>query len=202
MPLNAKLIFTFFFPFRISNGNPKNKAIWIDGGIHAREWISPASVTYILNELVEEWDDQPAYVQNINWYVLPVLNPDGYEYTHRVDRLWRKNRGAGSFRCSGVDLNRNYAYHWGEKGTSQRPCSEIYAGPKAFSEPETSAQKRFFDNTKENFKAFLTFHSYGQYILYPWGYDTFVPPDHEDLDRVGKLGANVSTLYCIIISKV
>lgn len=52
----------------ISNGNPKNRAIWIDGGIHAREWISPASVTYVLNNLVEEWDDQPSYIKNLNWY--------------------------------------------------------------------------------------------------------------------------------------
>lgn len=65
---------------RISNGNAKNKAIWIDGGIHAREWISPASVTYIINDLVENWDEQPQHIQNINWYVLPVHNPDGYEY--------------------------------------------------------------------------------------------------------------------------
>lgn len=52
----------------VSNGNPKNKAIWVDGGIHAREWISPASVTYILNNLVENWEDQPNYIRDINWY--------------------------------------------------------------------------------------------------------------------------------------
>lgn len=129
---------------------------------------------------------------------MPVLNPDGYEFTHRSDRLWRKNRSNGSNRCPGVDLNRNYGFHWGEKGTSQRPCSEIYAGPKAFSEPETLAQMRFFEKTKENFKAFLTFHSYGQYILYPWGYDTFVPPDYQDLERVGKNGAAVIAKLCTI----
>lgn len=71
---------------RISNGNAKNKAIWIDGGIHAREWISPASVTYIVNDLVENWDEQPQHIRNINWYILPVHNPDGYEYTHRTGK--------------------------------------------------------------------------------------------------------------------
>lgn len=73
-------------PHRISNGNAKNKAIWIDGGIHAREWISPASVTYIINDLVENWDEQPQHIRNINWYILPVHNPDGYEYTHRTGK--------------------------------------------------------------------------------------------------------------------
>lgn len=75
-----------WFSDRISNGNAKNKAIWIDGGIHAREWISPASVTYIVNDLVENWDEQPQHIRNINWYVLPVHNPDGYEYTHRTGK--------------------------------------------------------------------------------------------------------------------
>lgn len=176
---------------RISNGNPKNKAIWIDGGIHAREWISPASVTYIVNDIVENWDDQPEYIRNVDWYVLPVHNPDGYEYTHRTDRLWRKNRSNGG-RCSGVDLNRNYGYKWGGKGTSQNTCTEIYSGRCAFSEPETAAVKRFFENNKNKFYAFLTFHSYGQYILHPWGYDDVVPPDYQDLGRVGREGALVS----------
>lgn len=78
------------------------------------------------------------------------------------------------------------------QGASDRPCSEIFAGTKAFSEPETLAQKTFMGESAAQFEAFLTFHSYGQYILYPWGYDTVVPPDYMDLDRVGKEAANVS----------
>lgn len=67
--LNAVFQTIFEFLYRsVSNGNPRNRAIWVDGGIHAREWISPASVTYILNNLVEEWDDQPEYIKDINWY--------------------------------------------------------------------------------------------------------------------------------------
>lgn len=145
---------------------------------------------------MEKWDEQPAHIQNIDWYILPVHNPDGYEYTHKTDRLWRKNR-SGSGRCAGVDLNRNYGYKWGGKGTSQNPCTEIYAGKGPFSEPETAAVKRFFDNTKDKFFAFLTFHSYGQYILHPWGYDEVVPPDYKDLDRVGKEGAKVIKTFHI-----
>lgn len=126
-------------------------------------------------------------------YFQPVVNPDGYEYSHTTDRLWRKNRSAGSgfLRCAGVDLNRNYGYQFGGTGTSTSRCSEIYRGAGAFSEPETLAHKRFFEQTKEQFKAFLTFHSYGQYILYPWGYNTAVPVDHVDLERIGTIAANV-----------
>ncbi|OXU22503.1 hypothetical protein TSAR_005494 [Trichomalopsis sarcophagae] len=168
---------------RISKGTANAPALWIDGGIHAREWISPASVTYIIDYLVEHSDQLEA-----DYYILPVVNPDGYEYTFRGDRLWRKNRGnpqkGGS--CIGIDLNRNFGYRWGGQGTSKQPCRETYAGTGAFSEPETRAIKNFFEASAANFKAYLTFHSYGQYILYPWGYDRRVPPDYKDLDNVGK----------------
>jgi carboxypeptidase A4 len=144
---------------------------------------------------VEDWDIQPAYIQNVDYYILPVSNPDGYEYTHQTNRLWRKNLSKNNnnkqnwLRCKGTDLNRNFGYHWGEQGQSQQPCSEIYSGSSAFSEPETRAQQNFFAKSAAKFRAFLTFHSYGQYILYPWGYDRSVPADHAELDRVGKLGA-------------
>ncbi|XP_057328407.1 carboxypeptidase B-like [Microplitis mediator] len=171
---------------RISKGDPNVPAIWIDGGIHAREWISPASVTYIINYLVENSDELQA-----DYYILPVVNPDGYEYSFRGDRLWRKNRSSpekGGV-CIGVDLNRNFGYRWGGLGTSKQPCREIFAGTGPFSEPETAAMKNFFEASAANFKAYLSFHSYGQYILYPWGYDRRVPPDYADLERVGQQSA-------------
>ncbi|XP_015522425.1 carboxypeptidase B [Neodiprion lecontei] len=171
---------------RISNGNAKAPALWIDGGIHAREWISPAAVTYIINYLVENSEELEE-----DYYILPVVNPDGYEYTFRGDRLWRKNRAnpeKGGV-CIGADLNRNFGYRWGGQGASKQPCREIFAGTAPFSEPETKAIESFFATSAANFKAYLTFHSYGQYILYPWGYDKRVPPDYADLERVGKQAA-------------
>lgn len=177
---------------KISNGNSNNKAIWIDGGIHAREWISPATATYIINELVEDWDDLPEYIQNIDWYILPVTNPDGYEYSHESDRLWRKSRSKNTFPlCKGVDLNRNYGYKWGGKGVSKQPCSEIYGGTSAFSEPETGAIKTFLTPKASKIGGTISFHSYGEYILYPWGYDSYVPKDHQDLAKMANEGAQV-----------
>ncbi|KAM3965739.1 molting fluid carboxypeptidase A [Aphomia sociella] len=178
---------------RISNGDPSNKAIFIDGGIHAREWISPATVTYIINQFAENFDEESEDIKKLDWYFLPVLNPDGYEYTHIGDRLWRKNRrpGVGGRGCLGVDLNRNFGYRWGGKGTSNNRCSEIYRGPSAFSEPESSAVYTFFQKSAANFVAYISYHSYGQYILYPWGYDNAVPPDHTDLQAAGDKMAAV-----------
>ena len=68
-------------------------AMWIDGGIHSREWVSSSTATYIMNELVENGDKYPSeIVEQLDWYILPVLNPDGYEYSRTGDRMWRKSR--------------------------------------------------------------------------------------------------------------
>ena len=72
--------------------NNSKPAIWIDGGIHAREWISPATVSFLIRELVEKSDDHKDLIEQLNWYFLPVMNPDGYVYTFSDERFWRKNR--------------------------------------------------------------------------------------------------------------
>ena len=68
-------------------------AIWIDGGIHAREWISPATVLWTLKELVEgDKTVSHELIEKLDWYILPVHNPDGYAFSRKWDRLWRKTR--------------------------------------------------------------------------------------------------------------
>ena len=61
-----------------SNGQVK-PAIWIDGGIHAREWISHSSVEYFVYQLVEKLNlpQNKRIVDNFDIYVAPILNPDG-----------------------------------------------------------------------------------------------------------------------------
>ncbi|KAL1501713.1 hypothetical protein ABEB36_006994 [Hypothenemus hampei] len=165
--------------------------IFIDAGIHCREWISPPVALYIIQQLVENPENSYLY-QNVDWYILPSLNPDGYEYTQTHNRLWRKNRRltAGA-ECYGTDLNRNFDYMWMFDGASQDSCTEIYAGPEAFSEPETQALRNWFlNNTELNIKLYLTFHSYGEMMLYPWGYARVLPENFEELHRVGELAAN------------
>lgn len=165
------------------------KAIWIDGGIHAREWVSPAVVLYFIHQLVTQYDNDPQirhFVDQMEWYIVPLLNPDGYEYSRSSTdpeiRLWRKNRSpprciqqnTGLFQppqttcCQGVDLNRNFDWFFGQVGSSTDPCSEIYQGAHAFSEPETAAVRDFV--TGHRVHTFLTFHSYSQILMYPFGH--------------------------------
>merc|ERR1719150_3653298 len=103
------------------------------------------------------------------------------------DRLWRKTRSknAGSD-CVGVDANRNWSFHWMEDGASGNPCSDTYAGGHAFSEPETQAIRDFILNSSSGFHVFLSFHSYGQFWMTPWGYTTDLPDDYRDLYNAAK----------------
>lgn len=70
-----------------TNPNANNPIILIDGGIHAREWIAPAVVLYVLQQLVESGENSDL-LDGIDWYLLPVLNPDGYDYSHTTVRIY------------------------------------------------------------------------------------------------------------------
>nr|XP_012226656.1 PREDICTED: zinc carboxypeptidase A 1-like [Linepithema humile] len=112
-----------------------NPGIFIEGGIHAREWISPATVMYILHQLLTSKDpDVRALAESHDWYIFPSFNPDGYSYTHTTNRLWRKTRKPYSLFCIGADPNRNWSYKWVRKGITGIPCSPTYAGSEPFSD--------------------------------------------------------------------
>lgn len=54
----------------------------IEGGIHAREWISPATVTWIIKEFLTSTDTNVrSMAEAFIWHMFPVINPDGYVYT-------------------------------------------------------------------------------------------------------------------------
>merc|ERR1719348_598369 len=163
-------------------------AIWIDGGIHAREWISPASVTFMMKELVENDEDHPDLTLNLDWYILPVVNPDGYLYTQTDDRFWRKTRSLHVEGCVGVDANRNWGFQWGTGGSSPDPCADTYMGPEAFSEVENTNVRDFLLAHKEQLKMYNTLHSYSQLVLLPWGYNYDLPANYDDLLAVATLG--------------
>ncbi|XP_041982243.1 carboxypeptidase B-like [Aricia agestis] len=168
---------------RITNSDTRNKAVWLDGGIHAREWIAVSVVAYIAHQFATNYSALPEYVTNKDWYFVPVVNPDGYHYTHTSDRLWRKNRARVENTPCGVDLNRNFGYGWGKtKNDAYEDPNHInYQGSEAFSEPETKAIREVILNSNIRFKIFLTFHAYSEVISFPWCNSTEPCPDYVDL---------------------
>ncbi|CAN9498429.1 unnamed protein product [Ophioblennius macclurei] len=167
------------------NNNPNKKAMWMDCGIHAREWIAPAFCLWFVNYCLSFYQSNSDITQildSMDVYILPVLNPDGYHYTWTTNRMWRKNRsiskGSG---CVGVDLNRNFDANWCTEGASPDPCTEIYCGAFPESEPESQAVADFLRSHKDSIQLYLTIHSYSQMLLFPYSYKTEEIENHSDL---------------------
>merc|ERR1712080_452410 len=174
---------------KVCRGGCGNKpALWFDGGIHAREWVSPAVTTYMAMELLENDSAHPDLTQNTDWYILPVMNPDGYLYTQSNDRMWRKTRSPNSGSCPGTDANRNWGYHWNTGGSSNNPCSDTYHGKSAFSEIENVNVRDFLTNHKDTIKYYMNIHSYSQLILLPWGFSYDKPANYNDLFSLATAG--------------
>ncbi|XP_078000640.1 carboxypeptidase B-like [Glandiceps talaboti] len=165
------------------------KAVFFTGGIHSREWISPASMIFFIKELVENYDKDRTVTKMVNsldWYIVPVLNPDGFIYSWEMDRLWRKSRepNEGSV-CIGTDLNRNWAFHWGDvNGGSADPCSLGYFGSSPNSSSEITGIQTVLSNIAESqgIALYIDWHSYYQLWLSPWGYTHEYPADYHDHD--------------------
>ncbi len=160
---------------------------------HAREWITVSVALYLGYALVAGYSNDvriQRYLDRLEVYIIPVVNPDGYEFSWATNRLWRKNRrylGTNSqgLPIYGVDLNRNWGYQWGGVGSSGQRSSETYRGPAPFSEPETYALSRWMMSLP-TLRAHIDIHSYSQLILYPWGFTNELPPFNSVFARVGQ----------------
>ena len=158
-------------------------AVLYQGTAHAREWISTEVTRRTMLHFLEGASSDPA-VQDILattelWFV-PVVNPDGYQYTFDEERLWRKNLRDNDENGTidsndGVDLNRNFSEHWNydEEGSSSQFTSQTYRGPEPMSEPETVANASLFDMA--DFRFAISYHSFGQLLLYPQGWQVQTP---------------------------
>jgi murein tripeptide amidase MpaA len=175
----------------ITKGDGKSRnSVFIDAGIHAREWIAPATAIYLIQQLVDKGSNFSQLLDKMDFVFMPVVNPDGYEYSHNIYRLWRKTRSRQVFGCTGVDANRNYDAEWSKTGSSSSSCSETYHGKKTFSEPEAKASGDVMQELKGKCKFFLTFHSYGYYLIYPYAHSTNLPDNWKDNDDVARAGAD------------
>ncbi|MBX7234040.1 MAG: hypothetical protein K1X65_06620 [Caldilineales bacterium] len=168
------------------------KGILLYGGTHAREHLSVEQALFVAHDLLENYGREGEATNLIDQrdiWIIPNLNPDGSEYDINwwtipsFPPAWRKNRrdNGGSW---GVDLNRNFGYKWGldNQGSSPLPNNQTYRGPSAFSEPENQALRDFVQ-ARPNLSTILSFHTYGELILYPYGYTyADLPPDMDATD--------------------
>ncbi|KAG8737303.1 hypothetical protein FRC10_008361 [Ceratobasidium sp. 414] len=165
-----------------SSGPGTKPAIIFHGTVHAREWIATMVTEQIAYSLLSNYTTSAtikSYVDKYDFYIFPVVNPDGFVYTQSSDRLWRKNRqppSSGS--CYGRDINRNWPFQWGTGGSSSDPCAEDYKG-KDFThimKQKLTLNKGLvaFLNSKANSaagaKLYIDFHAYGLLFMGPYGY--------------------------------
>jgi murein tripeptide amidase MpaA len=164
--------------------------IYILGCHHAREWISVEVPLLFAQYLLENYGSNPQAARAVNGsviYILPIVNPDGQEYSIHNYRMWRKNRkDNGYYNSYGVDINRNYGYFWSydDDGSSPNPWSEVYRGAYAFSEPETQAIRNLLQANPPT--GLITYHSYSQSILYAWNYMNQTTTDDAEMQTIAK----------------
>ncbi|OGS05477.1 MAG: hypothetical protein A3I76_07130, partial [Elusimicrobia bacterium RIFCSPLOWO2_02_FULL_61_11] len=149
----------------------KPGALYI-GNHHAREHLSNEVPLLFAAWLFDHKNDADIrqYISGLDIYIIPMLNPDGAEFDIKTGsyKYQRKNMSYNADKSRGVDLNRNYDSWWCESGASTYPGSDTYCGPRAFSEPESQAVKKFIE-ARRNLKTHISYHSYASTILYPWG---------------------------------
>jgi hypothetical protein len=157
-------------------------AVLFQGTTHAREWISTEVAMRLLKWFVAERraenPDVVGILETSELWFVPVVNPDGYEFTFTTERLWRKNLRDNDgdeiiTNNDGVDLNRNYPEHWNweDERSSSIPSNETYRGTDPASEPETEASIDLVEDLAD-FKFAISYHSFGNLLLYPQGWQT------------------------------
>ncbi len=170
----------------VAVNEPEPEVLYM-GNHHARELMSVEMPLLFAQYLLQNYGSNATvteFVDTREIYFVPMLNPDGHVYVqlnHAGDpnTWWRKNRRDNLDGFFGVDLNRNYGYQWGYDniGSSPVTSSQVYRGTEPFSEPETQVISNFVN--QHAFTIWLSYHSYGELLLYGWGYIPANTPDHE-----------------------
>ncbi len=186
-------------------------AFFLMGAIHAREYVTAETALRFAEKMVNGYGTDPDatwLLDNYELHVLPQANPDGrklaeqgYYQRKNVDDksggCWGPPTGSSQI---GTDLNRNSSYRWGGPGATTAPCDQMYRGKSAASEPETKAIQGYLASIfpdqrgpKDTDAApsdasgmFLSLHSYGPFVLYPWAWTAAGSPNGSQLATLGR----------------
>jgi len=170
------------------------------GAHHAREPISTEVCMHILGSLLAGYGTDPEVTEMVNeseiWFV-PIVNPDGHKIVlDQTDVWWRKNirdnnnnqtfnNDEYGYGTDGVDLNRNYGFRWGYVGATSDNMYPTYHGPSPMSEPEVQAVETLIQD--RHFLAGISYHSYGEMVLYPFGFvGSLYAPDQAEMSALAQ----------------
>lgn len=143
---------------------------------------------YFTSQLIE-FSNHTDICNAMQIVIIPSANPDGYIHSYTNDRMWRKTRSANDgTTCIGTDPNRNFGHEWGGQGASTNPCTETYRGRGPFSEVEAQIVRDVINSYGSRVIFYTAIHTYGRYLLYPWGYSSFSPPEEANFRRVADAG--------------
>jgi hypothetical protein len=173
------------------------------GHYHAREHLTVEMMLDVLHLLADNYgaaghEQVTQLVDSREIFLIFDLNPDGGEYDISGDtyHLWRKNRQPNDGGSIGTDPNRNHSYRWGGPGASPYPDSETYRGAAPASTPEVAAIEAFVNRRAvagaQQISVAITFHTYGNLVLWPYGYtyedvpEDMWPDDHAVLVAMGQ----------------
>ncbi|XP_031619954.1 carboxypeptidase B-like [Contarinia nasturtii] len=161
------------------------KIILIDGGMHGREWCTISTALYCASQLTENFDANKDLLDIFDFVIVPCINADGYEYSRRYKKMWRKSRRPIHFsRFIGVDCNRNFSVGWDE--ACQKTSSCTFRGERPFSEPETRIIKYLMHSLKPTF--YLTLHSFSKSIMFPYAFTKTLPENWSSLRNLARAG--------------
>ncbi len=163
---------------------PDEPAILFNAMHHAREVMTTEVAIDTIEHLLTRYEVDFAvadWVNNTEIWVVPMLNVDGNDKVWRSDTMWRKNTKNGH----GVDLNRNYPYAWNKcNGSSGSRNSDTYRGEAPASEPETQALMNLVSEIEPVFD--ISYHSYSELVIYPYGCDGERAGNREIVEGIGK----------------
>ncbi|MCC6191032.1 MAG: peptidase M14, partial [Anaerolineales bacterium] len=193
-----------------SQARPGPKPVFfLMAAIHAREYATAELAVRFAEYLVNGYGVDPDVTWLLDYFevhVLPQANPDGRQLAE-TGLYHRKNTNNTAGSCSntsynhyGVDLNRNSSFHWGTAGVSADPCAQTYPGAGPASEPETSAIQAYVSSIFPDQRGplptdpapagasgvFISLHSYGRLVLFPWGDTNNPAPNDAALQTLGR----------------
>uniref|UniRef100_A0A6P4EQ28 Carboxypeptidase A2-like n=1 Tax=Drosophila rhopaloa TaxID=1041015 RepID=A0A6P4EQ28_DRORH len=179
----------------VTNGDGRlgKRVIFMDAALHAREWMTPVAALYTIYKLVVEFEENADLLADFDWHIMPLANPDGYEYSRKTNTRWMKTRTPNGGNCNGTDLDRNFEVGFGLGFPDLRgPCDHNFAGRAPFSEVESRTVRDIMHSLMKSERGvmYLSLHSPIRRVIYPWVYDSTPVPNHGEHIEIAKFVAD------------